>query len=264
MRSPFPGMDPYLEQFWGDVHHTMINRSRAAIQKQLPADLVARVDERVFVEPSEGPPRNIVPDVRVVERGWREEPVLRASNGITVAEPLVIQIDEDEPVRQGFIEIIDLKSGRRVVTVIEIISPFNKIAGPGRDMYVKKQGELRQAGVSLVEIDLNRTGNRVLSAPFERIPDGHRTPYAACVRRGWKPSAFEYYRLPLRERLSAIAIPLRQTDADIPLDLQSVLDECCEEGRYIEDIDYREEPEPALSPDESKWADTLLREHGLR
>ena len=42
MRSPFPGMDPYLEQFWGDVHHTMINRSRAAIQKQLPADLVAR------------------------------------------------------------------------------------------------------------------------------------------------------------------------------------------------------------------------------
>ena len=73
--SPFPGMDPYLEQFWGDVHHTMINRSRAAIQKQLPADLVARVDERVFVEPSEGLPRNIIPDVRIVERGRREEPL---------------------------------------------------------------------------------------------------------------------------------------------------------------------------------------------
>ena len=54
MRSPFPGMDPYLEQFWGDLHHTMINRLRAAIQKQLPADLVARVDERVVVEPSDG------------------------------------------------------------------------------------------------------------------------------------------------------------------------------------------------------------------
>ena len=22
MRSPFPGMDPYLEQYWGDVHHS--------------------------------------------------------------------------------------------------------------------------------------------------------------------------------------------------------------------------------------------------
>ena len=264
MRSPFPGVDPYLEQFWGDVHHTMINRSRAAIQRQLPADLVARVDERVFVEPSVGLPPIIIPDVRVVERGWREEPVLRASNGIAVAEPLVIQIDQDEPVRQGFIEIIDLKSGRQVVTVIEIISPSSKLTGPGRDIYIKKQGELRQAGVSLVEIDLNRTGSRVLSEPFKLIPDGHRTPYAACVRRGWKRSAFEYYRLPLRERLPAIAIPLRQTDRDVPLDLQSVLEECCEEGRYVDDIDYYEEPEPALNPEDTKWADALLRVQGLR
>jgi hypothetical protein len=220
MLSPFPGMDPYLEQFWVDVHHTMINRSRAAIQKQLPGDLVARVDERVF--------------------------------------------EQDEPMRQGFIEIIDLKSGRRVVTVIEIISPSNKVPGPGRELYVKKQNELRQAGVSLVEIDLNRTGSRVLSAPFELIPDGHRTPYAACVRRSCKPLIFEYYRLPLRERLPAIAIPLRQTDQDIPLDLQSVLDECCDEGRYVDDIDYHEESGPPLGREDAQWADALLREQGFR
>jgi hypothetical protein len=257
-------MDPYLEQFWGDVHHTMINRSRAAIQKQLPGDLVARVDERVFVEPSEALPRNIVPDVRVVERGRREEPVLRASNGVAVAEPLVVHIEQDEPVRQGFIEIVDLKSGRRVVTVIEIVSPSNKVPGPGRDLYVKKQEELKSGGVSLVEINLNRTGSHVLSAPFDRIPDGHRTPYAACIRRGWKPLELEYYRIPLRERLPAIAIPLRQTDRDVPLDLQSVLDECCDEGRYVDEIDYSEDPDPPLNRADTKWADELLREHGRR
>src|SRR5436305_14703680 len=82
MNSPFPGMDPYLEQFWGDVHLTMIARSRAAIQKQLPSDLIARVDERVFVETTDGQPRDIVPDVRVVERVRGDKPVLRASNGI--------------------------------------------------------------------------------------------------------------------------------------------------------------------------------------
>ncbi len=264
MRSPFPGMDPYLEQFWGDVHHSMINRSRAAIQRHLPDDLVARVDERVFVEPSVGVPRKIIPDVRVIERGQREAPVLRASNGIAVAEPLVVHIEQDEPVHQCFIEIIDLNSGRRVVTVIEIISPSNKITGPGRDSYIKKQDELWQASVSLVEIDLNRTGKRVLSAPFELIPDGHRTPYAACVRRGWKPLAFEYYRLPLGERLPAIAVPLRQTDRDIPLDLQATLNECCEDGRYVDDIDYREEPDPPLDPDDAKWADALLKEQSYR
>ncbi len=116
----------------------------------------------------------------------------------------------------------------------------------------------------MVEIDLNRTGTRVLSAPFELIPDGHRTPYAACVQRGWNPSEFEYYRLPLRERLPAIAIPLRQTDPDLPLDLQSALDECCEEGRYVDDIDYHEEPDPPLNSEDAKWADTLLRDQGLR
>ncbi len=131
MRSPFPGMDPYLEIFWGDVHHTMINRSRAAIQKQLPPDLVARVDERVFVEPTAGVPRNIIPDVRVVERGVPQRSPVSSTNGIAVAEPLIIEISQDEPLHQGFIEIIDLKSGRHVVTVIEIVSPSNKVTGPG-------------------------------------------------------------------------------------------------------------------------------------
>ncbi len=264
MRSPFPGMDPYLEQFWGDVHHTMITLARSAIQKQLPADLRARVDERIFVEPDEGKPRNIAPDVRVVERGRGSEHGAVAGNGVALAEPLVIHLDQDEPVRQGFIEILDIKSGRRVVTVIEILSPSNKAPGPGRDLYVKKQKECREAGVSFVEIDLLRAGARVLSVPFERIPDGHRTHYAACVCRGWRPQEVEYYRIPLRERLPAIAVALRQSDRDVALDLQVLIDGCYAEGGYGDDIDYREEPDPPLDADDAKWADTLLRASGLR
>jgi hypothetical protein len=87
-------------------------------------------------------------------------------------------------VRQGFIEIVDIRSGRRVVPVVEILSPSNKTPGPGRDLYLKKQDELRAGRISLVEIDLLRCGHRVMCAPFERIPEGHRTPYAVCVRRG--------------------------------------------------------------------------------
>jgi hypothetical protein len=244
MHSPFPGMDPYLELFWGDIHHAMITRARATIQKRLPGDLVARVDERIFVEPSEGIPR--------------------ASNGIAVAEPLVVRMEQEEPVRQGFIEIIELKSGRRVITVIEFLSPSNKVPGPGRDLYLKKQEELRQGGVSSVEINLNRTGSHVLMVAFNRIPSGQSTPYAACIRRAWKPLDFEYYRFPLRERLPAIAIPLRRDDPFVPLDLQAMLDECWEEGRYAGDIDYREDPAPPLTGDDANWADALLREHGRR
>jgi hypothetical protein len=53
MHSPFPGMNPYLEQYWGDIHHRLITYSSDALQKQLPGDLRARVGERVFVEPEE-------------------------------------------------------------------------------------------------------------------------------------------------------------------------------------------------------------------
>ena len=67
MRSPFPGMDPYLEQFWRDVHHRLITYLSDVIQKQLPGDLRARVGERVYVEPEEGNGRRIIPDVRIVE-----------------------------------------------------------------------------------------------------------------------------------------------------------------------------------------------------
>jgi hypothetical protein len=264
MRSPFPGMDPYLERFWDDVHATMISRARAAIQKHLPADLVARVEERVYLENSEEKLRSFTPDVRIVERREPREPHLRTSNGLAVAEPLIVQIPEIDEVRQGFIQIIDLKSGRKVVTVIEVLSPSNKRPGVGRELYLKKQQELWDAGASLVEIDLVRAGNRVMSAPFELIPDGHRTPYAICVRRACKPRAFEYYRVPLRERLPAIAIPLREADQDLPLDLQAVLDECGEEGRYVEDIDYQLEPDPPLTADDASWADALLREQKLR
>jgi hypothetical protein len=257
-------MDPYLEQYWGDVHHRLITYTCDALQRRLPGDLLARMDERVFVEPSVGLGRNIVPDVRVVERGRPSERGIVAGNGVAVAEPFVIHFDPSEPIRQGYIEIIDIKSGRRVVTVIEVLSPSNKLPGPGKDLYLKKQEELKEGGVSLVEIDLLRTGAHVIAAPLDRLPESQRSAYAACARRGWKPFEIEYYRIPLRERLPAIRIPLRRSDPDVALDLQALIDECYESGRYGDDIDYREDPEPPLGSDDAKWAQALLREQGRR
>jgi hypothetical protein len=129
-------MDPYLEQFWGDIHHRMITYACDSLQGALPSGLVARVGERVFVKPWDGNGRNIFPDVQVVEHGRQKDPRLTAGNGITLAEPLIIHLDKSEPVCQGFIEIIDTKSGRKAVTVIEVLSPSNKVAGPGQDLYI--------------------------------------------------------------------------------------------------------------------------------
>src|SRR5207249_4748334 len=108
--------------------------------------------------------------------------------------------------------------------VIEFLSLANKTKGPGQDIYLKKQAELKQGGVSLVEVDLLRDGKRVLSLPENHIPRRWRTTYQVCVRRGWKTGVYEIYAVPLRQRLPAIRIPLRETDEDIRLDLQDLID----------------------------------------
>jgi hypothetical protein len=181
---------------------------------------------------------------------------------VVVAEPLVLHLPH-EPMTQGYLEIVDVASGNRVVTVIEFLSPSNKISGEGQDLYLEKQSEVLAARASLVEIDLTRAGRRVLSVPPEQIPRSHRTIYQVCVRRGWKLPDAEVYRVPLQERLPVIRIPLRETDQDVFLDLQVLVDQCYYNGDH-DDLNYCDPLDPPLAPEDAAWADQLLRSQGKR
>ena len=156
-------MDPYLEAHWLDVHPRLIVEASNQIQGQLGDSLIARIEERLIVEdPSSDVSRRIGPDVRVVEYGGGDSPVAPAG-GIALAEPIVLTA-EAEAFAQRFIEIIDLSTGGRVITVIEFVSPANKTSGDGLEKFRQKQSECRGAGVNLVEIDLTRGGQRQLLA----------------------------------------------------------------------------------------------------
>lgn len=266
MPSPFPGMDPYLEAHWGDVHTSLIIYSRDQLRARLPEDLRARVEERVFVESEDDDdPRSIYPDVRVVERPYGQQPLSATETGsvaIALAEPVVVRM-QDEAKTETFIEIRDVSSGGRVVTVIEFVSPSNKTPGKGRDLYRRKQMELEAAHVNSVEIDLLRAGNHVISCPLKIMPAKCRGPYRISVRRATEPDAWEVYPVSLREPLPAIRIPLRDSDPDVPLNLQALIDQCYLNGQY-EDIDYAREPEPRLEAADAQWADSLVREKARR
>lgn len=261
MASPFPGMDPYLEEFWRDVHARLIIYASDQLQNRLPDDLRARVEERVVVEPLAGESRSVYPDVRVVERGRGDGEA--TASGISTAQPLILNM-ASEPKIETYIEIIDIGTGKRVVTVLEILSLSNKLPGESREQYQQKLAELRTSSVSLAEIDLLRAGQRGLSVPYDYIPVTYRTAYQVCVRRAWQPTSAEVYRVPLRERLPVISIPLRETDADVALDLQPLVDQCYRNGGYDNDIDYNRTPHPPLDPEDDHWADQLLRRQGRR
>ncbi|MEO8166454.1 MAG: DUF4058 family protein [Betaproteobacteria bacterium] len=263
MNSPFPGMDPYLEHHWGDVHTTLMVYARNQINEQLPDDLQARVEESLSVEIDEVTRRTIYPDVRVVEEP-RSQPTgsWAVAATVAVAEPYVLEV-EDEPRTQRHLEIVDLSDGGRVVTAIEILSPANKVSLDGRVAYVRKQREYLEAGINLVEIDLVRVGAFILAAPEERLPAAIRTLSLLCVRRAIQPGRVEIYRAPLREPLPNIPIPLRRSDPDVVLQLQPLIDACYRDGRYHR-INYRAEPVPRLGEADTLWADQILRERGLR
>src|ERR1700680_3369880 len=89
MPSPFPGMDPYLEAHWRDVHARLIIYASDALQTVLPGSLRARVVGRVLLETPQGlGDHPLFPDVRVVEYPSKRGLETRPAAGVAVAVPL--------------------------------------------------------------------------------------------------------------------------------------------------------------------------------
>jgi hypothetical protein len=169
-----------------------------------------------------------------------------------------------EPPTETFLEIIDRESGNRVVTVIEFLSLTNKSPGPDREQYLRKQWELCASDTNLVEIDLTRLGLHTLAFPLGFLTPEQHTPYAVCVRRAACRGMAEVYLMPLCERLGVIRIPLRPQDADVPLDLQALIDQCYRKGAYDGTLNYGADPDPPLVGADADWANEWLTEKGLK
>lgn len=206
MKSPFPGMDPYLEPSWGDVHTSLATYARDQLNKQMPAGLKPGVHESVAVEvddPSDDEIVTYFPDVTVgtVPRG-------KSTGGLataTAAEPVLLA-RRPEPATLRSVWIVTADGGK-LVTVIEFLSPSNKIGKSGRDAYRNKQADFLKAKVSMVEIDLIRAG-RHLAVRLLGIPRRFRTGYKILVTRGWKRRQSEFYPPSMRTPLPTIKIPL--------------------------------------------------------
>ncbi|GMU24592.1 MAG: hypothetical protein AMXMBFR13_46660 [Phycisphaerae bacterium] len=260
MKSPFPGMDPYLERHWPDIHTSLVGSAREALNQGLPPDLVARAEERVAIESGEDEPARVVPDVRVLE-------MVEQFRGPTQVGGLVIDapyrlVHMVEPLTERYIEIIE-SSGNRLITVIEVLSPANKV-GSGLEAFRNKRAQLLEGGVHVVEIDLVRAGDwRALLRPYA-YPRKAVSTYRATIRLADEPGVVYLYPIPLRERLPSLPIPLRPGDPRVELDLQPLVASAYSHGRYGTTLDYRQSCEPPMSAEESAWADELLRSVGKK
>jgi hypothetical protein len=251
MDTPFPGMDPYLEHpiLWKSFHARLIVALADQLAPKLMPRYIASVEERVFIE-------NLVddrsPDVWV-QKTREEHRAGERRVAPAIASPLVVEIPQHE-VREHYIEILDRYRDLGVVAVIEMVSPSNKAAGPGRELYQAKQQQLLKSECHLVEIDLLRRGTHVMSVPESHLAPAKPCDYLMCVNRWPSRARFELYPTRLRETLPTIGIPLAVPDADIPLSIQSALEHVYRASGYMLRVRYDEPCVPPLSPEDQEWA----------
>jgi len=276
MPSPFPGMDPYLENpaWWPSVHQRLITYIGDVLSSLMPSHYVVNIGERVYVLK---PEQWIYPDVVVLQTPLRPAPGEGSSGGTAVATqpvtttalavsdaPWHVRVGPQE-VREVFIEIVPVGNESRVITAIEILSPSNKATGSeGRQLYKAKQRDVLASQSHLLEIDLLRAGEHTVAPDREYLILHGVWDYLASLHRAGQGGDFEVWPISLRGRLPRITVPLAEGDPDVVLDLQPLFNRCYDAGTFARRVDYRRDPRPALRPADAEWTNLLLREKGLR
>jgi hypothetical protein len=262
MRSPFPGMNPYLEnpELWAEFHHWMITMIAESLVPKLRPKYRVGIEKRVYQTIDNESLLIGIPDVMV---GHSTTPTTtEASVGVVVASPPVkpinVNLPMPEEVREGYLEVREVGTGE-VVTVIEVLSPKNKRAGEGRKAYLSKRQQILGSSTHLVEIDLLRGGK-----PMPILGHQIQADYRILVSRSNSRPKAELYPFNLQQPIPSFPLPLRRGDNEPLLDLQTLIHEVYDRAGLDLAIDYSSEPIPGLSSSDTVWMNQLLQQQGLK
>ena len=211
--SAYPvGMHPALEQpeHFPGLHTVLIADIYYWLSPRLPANYSVSVEQGLKMTDPFDDDQPYRPDIRIDQTASGSQ----AAAEVAVLSPPAFEV-KLTGVNQRFLTIRDADSN--LITTLEILSPANK-RGSGLDAFVRKQGDLADQGVHLVEIDLLRKGTRRYD---ERAA---AADYLITVQRAETNVASCWPARP-GEALPTIPVPLRYPDADVPLPLETVLRE---------------------------------------
>jgi hypothetical protein len=267
MKSPFAGMDPYIEAYeayglWPDFHDDLIGEIKRGLAAVLPDRYFVQTGERSYIilaGTNGKEERAFYPDVRVdTATGEAPRP---ARGGVALAEPpagsnaVTMRAFIDEHFRENFIEIYEASPETRLITCIEVLSPANKRRGTeGWEQYLRKRNALLLGQANLVEIDLVRGGQRM--PMVEPWPNG---PYYLLV--SWQDRApyCRVWPVGYLEPLPEIPVPLASPDPDLSLRLQPMIEAVYQRSRYGRRIDYAKPLNPPLAAEDATWLQEKLQ-----
>ncbi len=265
MPSPFPGMDPYLEdpQIWPSFHHRLADELADQLSPKIGPKYYADVEVRTVLQEIEigAIPRRrgheMRPDVGVLEPfNVPFEPSGQTAEAATIAPAPVRRLaTEVDETRTRAVRIYETDTSE-LVTSIELFSPYNKRPREGLEQYRIKRANLLNAEVHLIEIDLLRGGTRagqeVNYPPLD-------ADYILLVNRTGVQRISEIWPVALNELLPIIPVPLLEPDPDVPLDVNAATHAVYQRARYDWRINYQQPvPPPDLRPAMAEWVKELL------
>ncbi len=252
MPSPFPGMNPYIEQdaYWQDFHLEFLPAIRERLVAQVRPKYIVMLDEHIYVHELPREPRRYVGRADASLAAPPQTGAKKAVGVGVVEAPAQVQIPVQDVRRVPFLEIRD-RQGRELITVLELLSPANKRGGPDRGQYLAKRGQFLKSGAHFVEIDLLRGGRPM------PLRDRPRCDYSVLVSRATARPWAGFWPIRLRQLLPVIPIPLLPQDPNAQIDLQEILHHVYDATGY-HDFIYTGRPDPPLSSRDAAWARKFL------
>jgi hypothetical protein len=220
-------MDPYLEDeaLWPVFHRQFVQCLHQILQPSLIDRYRTRINQRHYV----------------------------------TEQALFTSVVREEH-HEDYIEIRQ-KSDGRLITLVEAVSPANKMTPTGRSAYLAKRCESKNAKANLVEVDLVLQGQPTLEYSRDGLPDWD---YAVTVTRSTQPERYEIYTATLQKKLPRFRLPLAPDDRDTVLDLHTAFSRCYDQGGFSGKIDYKKDPGTPLGDEDRRWLHEHLRQQRLR
>lgn len=242
MPSPFPGMDPYLEDegIWPSFHHELSTAIKVQLIPHLRPNYYANVEVTIVYETLYTDKTHYMkPDIAVTNEAWYP-----SSGAVATIDPAPIVQQVIPEIEQKLLAVhIYTTQDRQLVTSIELHSPANKARrGKAYRLYTRKRQRLLNSSVHLLELDLLRAGPRVILGEY--LPEA---PYFATLSRAKAPRQVEIWPMFLGQPLPILPVPLLNPDPDVPLDLNAAIATVYDNGGYDYVLNYRHPPPPAAS-----------------
>lgn len=271
LQNPFSGINPLLNEIfltdtgWKAFHNLFLGECYKAIQARLiNTAYIADLEDTLKIQQLGEVFQRYYPDLLISTKDFSDVPDTNRSTapqGITMTIPDVLTFVDNEP--EPMMLVIS-KTGGDPITVIELLSPSNKL--PFRDYYHyrNKREMILAAGIAFVEFDFIHNQSPTLRyADYSKSEKG-AFPFHVTVlipTPNIEIGMAQAFHFGIFDSLPTVSIPLLNSDV-VTLDLDAIYQKLFVDAFFALRIQSKQPSLATYHPDDREKILAHLRQNG--